>query len=329
MTRFLKGEGDGQPVPEPTIKTEDPETLRCYPGESRPNDYVTLPKFAAAEAAKLLADRKLASTPELRQQGRGKLAAVLATDKAVGGRIELKVKTMGDVRHLSFQSEPGMRLTAFQTPAESPPRAKLALVLDWAGSDAAAASETAKALHAAGWTLVTVDLRATGKLAVRGDTIGAAPDHNSAEWSLWIGRPLLGQWVHDVRRTLDAVQAVDGALPPQVAVVGNGPMGLVALAAAALDERIHLTVCVGTLGSFVSDVPYQKQLIGVLAPGIVRDVGDVKHIAALSTRTTFMVAPVRGNGTPMTGDEMNLQFSDVTSVRLVPADRLVEELRPR
>ena len=55
MTRHLKGEGDGAPIAEPAIKTEDPETLRCYPGDTRPDDFVTIPRFAAAEGRKLLA----------------------------------------------------------------------------------------------------------------------------------------------------------------------------------------------------------------------------------------------------------------------------------
>src|SRR5262249_6427364 len=54
MTLHLKGEGKGNPIPEPALVPEDPETLRCYPGESRPEAFVTLPKFAAAEAARLI-----------------------------------------------------------------------------------------------------------------------------------------------------------------------------------------------------------------------------------------------------------------------------------
>ena len=53
MTKHLNGEGDGSPVAEPEIKTEAPVLLRCYPGESRPDDYVTIPRFAAAEARRL------------------------------------------------------------------------------------------------------------------------------------------------------------------------------------------------------------------------------------------------------------------------------------
>ncbi len=59
MTLHLKGEGEGAPIAEPEHKTEDPETLRCYPGDTRPDDWMTLPRFAAAEGRKLLAAKPL------------------------------------------------------------------------------------------------------------------------------------------------------------------------------------------------------------------------------------------------------------------------------
>src|SRR5205823_6274291 len=53
MTLHLKGEGNGDPIPEPKFTTENPEDLRCYPGDTRPKDFMTIPKFAAIEGKKL------------------------------------------------------------------------------------------------------------------------------------------------------------------------------------------------------------------------------------------------------------------------------------
>ncbi|MFO0824723.1 MAG: hypothetical protein U0792_16660 [Gemmataceae bacterium] len=55
MTLHLKGEGSGDPIPEPKFTTEKPEALRCYPGDTRPKDFMTIPKFAAREAERLRA----------------------------------------------------------------------------------------------------------------------------------------------------------------------------------------------------------------------------------------------------------------------------------
>jgi dienelactone hydrolase len=62
MTQHLLGSGDGGPIPEPAIALEEPESLRCYPGDSRPDDWLTLPQFAAIEGRRLAAQRKFPST---------------------------------------------------------------------------------------------------------------------------------------------------------------------------------------------------------------------------------------------------------------------------
>src|SRR5262249_41900379 len=154
----------------------------------------------------------------------------------------------------------------------------------------ASASPLATAFGQDGWSLVTLDLRATGRLAVPSDKVGHAPDHNSAEWGLWIGRPMMGQWVYDVRRLLDALEAVGGARPREPALIGLGPGGLVALAAAATDPRISKVAGVESLASFVSDEPYRGQRLGVIVPGILRDVGDIPHLAALVAPRRVVIA---------------------------------------
>lgn len=322
MTKQLKGEGDGSPIAEPTIKTEEPESLRCYPGDTRPTDYVTLPKFAAAEARRLVAAKKLPESDADVAAGRAALAKSLAIERAVAAPLDLNVETVEGQRRIAFNSEPGVRLIARQHSAEAKPK-KLAIVIDHAGAEAAAANPKlrSKVLRDGSWTLVTLDLRATGKLAVKGDTIGEAPDHNSAEWSLWIGRPLLGQWVVDVRRAIDAFTAADGQAPQEVVVAGVGPFGVVALAAGALDARIQAVACDGTLATYVSEVPYRKQLIGILVPGLLRDVGDVKHLAALVDRPVAFDSPTRPDGTPLTAAEGGAMFEEVKNVRVIVSER--------
>ncbi|MGB0582935.1 MAG: alpha/beta hydrolase family protein, partial [Limisphaerales bacterium] len=57
MTLHLKGDADGSPIKEPEMKLEDPETLRCYPGDSRPDDWMTIPQYAAREGTKALGSK--------------------------------------------------------------------------------------------------------------------------------------------------------------------------------------------------------------------------------------------------------------------------------
>ncbi len=271
FARHLAGQGDGSPIVEPAFETEDPEALRCFPGDTRPDDFVTLPKHAAAEGRRL-ADAK--SVPfdaaSWKAEAERRRAALLT---ALGGfpnvtPVSPRVEADGGARVVQFEPEPGLRLAARVEPGKEVDAPRVVL-LDLDGGEAASASPLAAELRRDGWSLVTLDLRATGRLAVPSDKVGQAPDHNSAEWGLWVGRPLLGQWVFDVRRLLDALDAAGGGRPRETALVGVGPGGLVALAAAATDPRVSRVAAVGTLASYVSDQPYRGQRLGVIVPRIL------------------------------------------------------------
>ncbi len=160
---------------------------------------------------------------------------------------------------------------------------------------------------------MTLDLRATGRLAVPSDGVGHAPDHNSAEWGLWIGRPLMGQWVHDVRRLLDALGTIGGVRPRETALIGVGPGGLVALAAAAIDPRVSKVAAIGSLASYVSDEPYRGQRLGVMVPGLLRDVGDVPNLAALGApRRVVIAGGVSGGGRRLDAGRLHEVYQPAT-----------------
>lgn len=325
MTRHLKGTGDGSPLPDPEIKTEEPETLRCFPGDSRPDDYLTIPRFAGAEARKLLENRK--APDSLDAWKTEKAARLKSLDALLGGTGANAAKatpgvelTEGETFILSFVSEPGITLTITvrgvpETP--QPPKInRLAVLLDLEQSaDKTMGSEQANKLLKEGWAVAVPELRAVGRFALPSDKIGHAPDHNSAEWSLWIGRPLLGQWTWDVRRALDVLSARLAKLPPEVMLVGNGTAGSVALCSAALDERITHAVTINSLASYATDEPYRNQRLGLMVPGILRDVGDIPHIASLiAPRRVSIVGGVTGGGQTIHGDDLTKQFRPTQEV---------------
>lgn len=319
MSRHLRQEGNGDPIPEPTFKTSDPEVIRCYPGETRPDDYVTLPKFAAREARKLLIGKDGPSAQRERRDESARLKGILTN--LLGGfpqpaplQLEAGAFNADGVRIVKFSPEPGLTLQAMHRRATSP-KNRLAVVLNLDDGEGALKSPLSEQLMQHGWDVVALDLRATGKLAYERDAIGRAPDHNTAEWSLWLGRPLLGQWTYDVRRLLDAITAADSKLPSQVAVVGQSTAGLVALTSAALDARITHVGTVGSLASLVSDVPYQGQRLGLLVPGILRELGDVAHVAAVSQPQRLVIAGgVSGAGKPLTAPELNASYDALLSL---------------
>ncbi|MCH7988487.1 MAG: acetylxylan esterase [Planctomycetes bacterium] len=321
MTLHLKGEGTGEPIPEPEIKTEDPESLRCYPGETRPDTFVTLPQFAAGEARKILKTR----TPPVHKEHweSEEMTMRFALENSVLGQfprraslsVDVQAAEDGKSRTLVFYPEPGITVTAHQEYGNGKPR-QLAILLDLSGREKAADTDLAKQLRRTGSDIVTVDLRATGSTAYSRDTIRRAPDHNTAEWSMWTGRPLLGQWVWDVSRLLDVLEKTNTgkqkseSLFKRSTLIGIGPAGVVALCAAVLDARIEQVATVGTLASFVSDVPYENQRLGIMAPRILSEAGDIPHLAALlAPRRLVIAGGVTGGGKPLNRQALTSQYN--------------------
>ena len=332
MTLHLKGEGDGSPIEEPEFKTENPEDLRCYPGDTRPKDFVTLPKFAAAEAKKLLAAKPEAVDAE---KGRAALEKVLGGFPAVKP-VQKPVDQSDGAIVTELSSEPGVALNTtirFDRNAKCGGPQPIAVILSADGDASASRRALEKAAVDAGWLTATFDLRATGSLALPTDKIGRAPDHNTAEWGLWVGRPLVGQWVFDVRQLLHLFPPGQdergNPVRQEIVVIGEGPAGLVALCAAATDKRITKAAAVGTLASYVSDGPYINQRLGLMAPGILREVGDVGHIAALAAPKRIVIAGgVSGGGKPLSGEQLREAYrpaSRVWDLMKAPKELVIEE----
>ncbi len=306
MTLKLKGEGDGSPLPDPPMTLEDPESIRCYPGDTRPDDWVTLPMFAAAEGERLV---KRIEEPVnakgwevLQPTMREKLlrSSVIANNPTADNHAS-KTSILTSVDGINsgdqpFESEPGVTLSAHVTTVirDSQLSVDLAIIVNLDPANKDLVSAIGEKCMLADWAVLEPQLRATWDAAPSHDIVGHAPDHNSAEWGLWVGRPLLGQWCHDLQRAISTHRSETGG---EIAVIGIGTAGPVVLAAAAVDKRITRVATVNSLASYISPVPYRGQRLGLMAPGILRDVGDIPQIAALiSPRPLTIAGGVTGGG---------------------------------
>jgi len=306
MTLHLKGEGNGDPIPEPAIKTENPEDLRCYPGDTRPKDFMTIPKFAAREG-KRLRDAAKSYDPKVIDE-----RAIAFWENSGFGFVNWDrpdptwTKGASGFRTVTFTPEPGITLTATLEPGKNERLIVLLLNLD--GSEAARKSKLYAALKKTTASVATVDLRGTGRLAVQRDQVGRASDHNTAEWALWLGRPLIAQWVQDVRSCIGSLTGP--ASPPQVLLIGDGPAGLVALATGMETNLPSKVAAVNTLATFVTDQPYSDQRLAILAPGILGEIGDIAHMASFRYVDRIVIAGgVVGNGKSLTLEELNGLFA--------------------
>jgi hypothetical protein len=195
-------------------------------------------------------------------------------------------------------------------------------LLIWDGPDRdprarAELDESNRTCHKAGFATIELTCRDLPKL----DPIGGVPDHTVAEWGLWVGRPLLGQWVFDIIRWLDVLDEARGesardapggvAAARPFALIGLGAMSLPALIAAGLDARVSGVSCSRGLVSFVgrNEKPWAGVPMGLLAPNIL-DVGDVSHLAALAApRPLAFTDAIETDGTAATTDRTESAFA--------------------
>jgi dienelactone hydrolase/pimeloyl-ACP methyl ester carboxylesterase len=293
MTRWLKNEGDGRPIPEPGFQVERAEDLSCLAVEARPPGCLLPPTFAAREARRLLARADalpdhVESWESTAVAWRSRLLRDVLGGFPASPRAQASLRpatTHAGTRStpLVIQPEPNLPVPALlltRGPERGPRPVCILLHMD--GKNAALDHRLAGTLLQHNWAVVAPDLRATGETRPEHDAIAGAPDHNSAEHALWLGRPLLGQWVFDVKCLLDWLALQPGLDRRRFAVAGLGQAGIVALCAGALlDEQVASVLALGAPASFVTGTPYpQGTRMGLLAPGILR-VGDLCHLAAL------------------------------------------------
>jgi len=298
MARWLKVEGDGTPIPEPKHEVETPEDLRCFPDNVRPKGFLFPPTFAAREA-RALVTKVTKRVPDHAEEWESAAALMRAQlRKQLFGdppKLPKPAAKLGDTEVANgiatntvlLFPEPKLPLPAImksKRQIETPQPACVLLHLD--GKSEALKHPLAAALVNKGWLVLAADLRATGETRPASDAIAGAPDHNSAEHGLWIGRPLLGQWLFDVAYLLAWLGMQPSLDRRRLAVAGIGDAGVVAICAAATLEGQASALAAGSMSSYITETAYPSGThMGLLAPGILR-VGDIPQLAA-------MIAPRR------------------------------------
>lgn len=344
MTRWLKNEGMGKPIPEPELAPETPEALACFGEKERPATYVFPPRLAASRARALidpLSKVKLdhveawtATAQTLRAGLKKALGDMPARPRPVAkiGKVEAE----NDLRTSTFElmPEPGMPLYGtLRFRAGGKPKQPTCILLHLDGQAEALKQPLTAALVQAGGTIHAIDLRATGLTRPAGNIVHSAKDHNTAEHGVWIGRPLLGQWVHEIACLMDWLDLQASTQPGGVILVGYGMAGVVALSAAAmLLPRVAAVGCVEMPTTLVSDREYPGSVrMGLLAPGLF-EAGDLPHLAALAAPRPLLIE----GGTDINGGkriERQLReaygFPEKVYTTLKAADRLrVQEAGP-
>jgi hypothetical protein len=302
VTLHLKNEGDGSPIAEPDLNPVDREQLRCYPEGHRPADFVTLPMLAKRFATQL--NRRQIKPVHLEHWEADRVAKLGIIRRHLGrSGNQVKIHDSVDLSDVDegssvvFEVEPesGVRC-GFRWTKGTGQELIIATALD---GDALSQEET-KWCADHGVDVLEVSLRATGKYGPAGNRIGAALDHNAAQWSAWVGRPLAGQWVKDLQVAIGWVVATYEEIP-MVTLVTRGAAIIPGVVAAGLQSRVKRFVALDAPLTLVSERRYGEGQIGAILPGMLSDLGDIGHLVSLVTpRPTWIVA-----GKNMQGEDLD------------------------
>jgi dienelactone hydrolase len=305
--RWLRDRGDGAPIPEPEGPLEEPEALRCFPSGERPVIVVPIVRFVEQQARRQVAGYEQPHGESGWRRWQERLA-----ERLRGPVLRLP----GPPPHPGSPPEPGTPLEPEPgialpwqvlggTAAPESPRAARPAVLALHPDGAAAAGRLplARRLAEAEALVMTVDLRGTGASANPADALGEIPDHTLCEAALWVGRPLMGQWVTDVHVTVGALAAQPGVDPERLFVIGWREAGLLALIAAGLDRRIHGAAAIESLATYVTGSRPHGQRMVAMVPDLLRH-ADVPQLAALvAPRPAVLLNPLRADGSPARSHE--------------------------
>jgi hypothetical protein len=158
-----------------------------------------------------------------------------------------------------------------------------------------------------GCRVAAIDVRGRGDCAIayppRGRFYfpGRIADEAYLTWfTLMLGKPLLGGQVSDALRALDYVRSRLQIQTGDISLIGDGPHGVIALYAAALDPGVRQVALRQTITDYRSLAVADRytQPFGIYAYGVLREF-DLPDVArAVGPRPVLLVNPTSARGEP-------------------------------
>ncbi|MBQ7206401.1 MAG: acetylxylan esterase [Lentisphaeria bacterium] len=318
----LKGEGSGNPLPEPEYDVFPEEELHLFRtpderkscfvrsiqehcrivGEELRKNYLTRESIRRAASV-----RELKALLRLRElPGKMTLHRFSAVDGTGRAALEAKDHTIPFL--IREGSVPG----------------KFRIVLHPEGK-AALDTHALAAAAKDGATLILPDLFGTGETAQPNHTIGL--HHQFFRQLLWIGRSLTGEWTFDLLALVRMLKKEFSA--EEIHVTGLLETGFVALCANVLTAGVSGVTAVDSPGSlkfdartvdFTAKSPFEKFLPGAIyslalsIPDFLKW-GDVSLVAALGHAPAEFLSPRTSDGTPLSPSEVRSLKKEITQVR--------------
>ncbi len=304
-----------EPVPEGEdgVPTLDFDSLRAMPEGGFPPGAKSLPDLALEYGRKVHRPRTFADLGELEAFRRE--SGPFLRDRVLGGfpdreKAPLRLRVVDRTTYGSwsmlkvlFWSDWDIILPGIFVGAENP---KGTVILAPSGGKETAFLENwVEAVRNRGFNALVVDLRGLGE---------TGEEHRKlVQNGLVTGKPVVGEWVWDLSRCADAVEALgqartgEGGKGDPVYLLADGAPGLAALLAPAFDKRMAGAAALGPLATYLSDSGFGVDWLFYL-PGVL-EAGDLPELYALSApRRLVLAGPVRPSGTPAGREEIEPLF---------------------
>jgi len=265
---------------------------------------------------------------------RNRIRAVLGIEaprgEGLGGRVLATIRKPGYLaEQFEFTSDREIRTPGWLlTPDNAGPSTPTVLYVgEGAAWSSVAEDAFAERLCAkGGCRIAVIDVRGRGDCAIAYPQRGRfyfpnrIPNEAYLTWfALMLGKPLLGGQVYDTLRALQYLRSrpdVGGA----VSLLGDGPHGVIALYAAALDGAVRGVALRQTVTDYRALAVAERytQPFGIYAYGILREF-DLPNVAgALAPRPVLLINPVTPLGEPAGAAARDLYRGAAnTSVRTV------------
>lgn len=332
FNRWLKDEPG--PVAEAPFEVETPETLWCTPAgqvilTDRNETVVSLNEKRVQELAPpvpALGNQQEAE--RYKKSIRSAARAVLAYEEkpAAGAMRSLGTREVGGlhVEDVYFESEvdlpvPGL---VFHPPTEGPHPA--VIVIHDRGKDGDAGENgISAALARAGSMVFAMDVRGWGETRWEPETVYRSDDaallgadSRLAYFAYFLGEWPLTQRVADAIRCVDQIAEREDVRENRIAMLGCGGGGLVALHAAALDERIRAVATYETLASYrhVTRAGDYTVPASSFLPGVLLHYDVPSLVGALAPRPTAILSPMDAMGEAVGKEDAEATFAIADSM---------------
>ncbi len=231
------------------------------------------------------------------------------------------------VEHWTFEPEPGILVPAMLCRAHDDAvsdKRPAVLVVDEDGKQAALESGLIEALVKQGAVVLAIDYRGAGETAGTVPAIEygpGTPEYNLTNYSLFVGRPLAGARVVDIRYATDFLASCKEVDPSRIAIVGRGRGALSAVLAASFDDRLGCVVADELVTSLVFDEEFVDIGLEYLIPRILTVADMPQLLAHVAPRPLLIANPVDGRRRPVSIDECTRQAPFTAAVYDVFGER--------